>query len=506
MNPQLRYKLHSPTPTANRDNMQSKMVTVLVLGAGPAGISAAKTLIESGITPIILEARERIGGRVCPGKLRKNLVAIRSPSNDADDTNNDEEELKIQLGANWIHGLDPEYNPIHTFVRELNLTLHENSSDDEPGDDVLLFDRDPLTGISSTVESEQFVAVMRRYNWIREELLEQNSSCELSVKDILLDLIAKSESGGLFGACSAVEKRILTWLMDRVSIDIASPLECVSIKSMLEGESDGEHGEAVIEEGYSRVFDYLVERFGMKVLHNHEVRSIIAAPESCDGVIVHCANDMQFQVDYCVCTLPLGVLVNVDRPIVFTPPLSNHLNSILSTVSSGLMNIVWLWYPHQFWPNDVNFIGISRGEAHTIAGCEFSTFLVPHVHNQAGVRQAVLMAQTFGQFADEIERMSDCDIAKKATTALTPLFGNIPDPIGCAHSAWNSDTFSRGSWSYFDRRTKGESVVPDGPPIHCDRIVFAGEYLSTENRGTVNGAYATGARAAEHIIQQLHRA
>src|SRR5690242_6423311 len=103
---------------------------VVVIGAGASGIGAARTLVESGVEPIILEARDRIGGRMCAKSLTQNLIS--------DDVKSDG-RITVQLGANWIHGCD-ESNPFYVVAKKLNLHLHMTSSDDEPGSDVILFD------------------------------------------------------------------------------------------------------------------------------------------------------------------------------------------------------------------------------------------------------------------------------------------------------------------------------------------------------------------------------
>ena len=64
---------------------------VVIVGAGASGIGAARTLITSGIRPIILEANSRIGGRLYMHKLTKNLL------NSTLDEKNDA-EVVIQLG------------------------------------------------------------------------------------------------------------------------------------------------------------------------------------------------------------------------------------------------------------------------------------------------------------------------------------------------------------------------------------------------------------------------
>lgn len=111
---------------------KDELVVVVVVGAGASGLSAARTIhtatTSKPVKLVLLEARERIGGRVFEATLAQNL--LQSNTSDA--------VVKVQLGANWIHGLIS--NPMLGFAKKLGLTLHPTSSDEEPGDDVLLFD------------------------------------------------------------------------------------------------------------------------------------------------------------------------------------------------------------------------------------------------------------------------------------------------------------------------------------------------------------------------------
>ena len=74
---------------------------------------------------------------------------------DIDDDDDDDDDEKgehyviIQLGANWIHCLNPANNPMAQLAQELNYSLQVTSSDDEPGDDVLLYRRNKATRRSS---------------------------------------------------------------------------------------------------------------------------------------------------------------------------------------------------------------------------------------------------------------------------------------------------------------------------------------------------------------------
>lgn len=470
------------------------MFKVLIIGAGPAGIGASKYLKENNIDNIvILEARSRIGGRVYENKLEKNFIP------------NSSDFCNVQLGANWIHGLDADINPLFKISLDMGLDLQITSSDDEPGDDVLLFDYNNDNNCYNIVNKNLYDQVLKRYQWIREQLEEKSDpKLELSFEKVWLNKLNQSEV--LFGICTEFDFRCLTWLLDRIAIDLAATVDKISMFSMTEGVSDGAYGEGIVKNGYSKIITAISNEYPIDILLDHIVSEIEIKK---DGIIIKCKNGEYFQSEYVICALPLGVLKSSD--IKFTPSIPQPLPSLMQDLSSGLMNLIWLWYPSTFWPNDYNFIGITRNKDDN--NCDFTTFLIPYIYDNTGVRQSVLMAQVVGKFALEIEELTDLEIANRATIVLRKLFNNVPDALGCMHSAWNKDPFSQGSWSYYDVNSKISGA--DSNPFlltseysshtSSPRFHIAGEYLHKESRGTVHGAFITGEWAAKEIISHINK-
>lgn len=83
----------SPPPAGERD------VDVAVVGAGIAGLAAADVVARAGLRTVVLEARDRVGGRIW--------------------TSNRWSDLPVDLGASWIHGTDG--NPVYDEANRLGL-------------------------------------------------------------------------------------------------------------------------------------------------------------------------------------------------------------------------------------------------------------------------------------------------------------------------------------------------------------------------------------------------
>ena len=169
------------------------------------------------------------------------------------------------------------------------------------------------------------------------------------------------------------------------------------------------------------------------------------------------------------------------------------------------MNIVWLWYPTAFWPDGYNFLGTTRDATTTAT---FSTFVVLRLYDDRGVRQPILMGQVVGEYARRIETQTPWQIAHEATRVLRGMFGveRVPDAIGCDHSAWSSDAWACGSWSYVDvsaRASPATVVEADTVNDGTSAVYYAGEGLSHCN--TAHGAYLSGEREVRKMIERLFR-
>lgn len=483
---------------------------VVIVGAGPAGIGAARLLNRIGIETTILEATDRIGGRVRSTVLPNNLQSQRVYADHEEGKEEIEQDsCTVHLGANWIHGLD-EFNPMYCVAKKLGLTLHETSSDDEPGEDVLIMDKTELGYVE--LPKESFNSALERYDWVRDYLFEIEDGLDEIDNDLHKQLVnGMKESETVFGPCSDVDWRCFHWLIDRASIDMAKPLERLSLNNFTFGESDGEHGEALVLEGYVKILEYLATEQQLDIRLKHIVREI-AFSES--GVLVHCSNGESIHADYCIVTVPLGALNK--ESIEFTPSVPRAIDAIQKQKRMGLMNLVWLRFPKAFWPAGYNFFGLTRTSSDPVT---FSTFLVhPNMRNRRGEKQAVLMCQVYGDFATKIESMTDREVADEALLVLRRVFGeeSVPDVTGCTHSAWGKDPFAGGSWVHLlaereecdaelesnKRADAGDHFLKnDMYENKCERVLYAGEAASKMYLGTAHGAYMSGRDTAMQIME-----
>jgi monoamine oxidase len=72
-----------------------------IIGGGISGLSAANVLRRSGLSVVVLEARNRIGGRICPVSCPRNLT----PQGLSNQQELNDHDIIVQCGANWVHDL-----------------------------------------------------------------------------------------------------------------------------------------------------------------------------------------------------------------------------------------------------------------------------------------------------------------------------------------------------------------------------------------------------------------
>lgn len=111
-----------------------------------------------------------------------------------------------------------------------------------------------------------------------------------------------------------------------------------------------------------------------------------------------------------------------------------------------------------------------------------------------------------GDFAVQSESMTNEEVAGRANKVLKKIFGddNVPNAIGCVKSAWKSEKFSKGSWAHvpFPNNVK---VSCEASSSGIDKCVFyAGEAINYDHRGTVHGAFMSGVKEADNIIQKCN--
>jgi monoamine oxidase len=416
---------------------------VLVIGAGIAGLRAAEVLVANGRRVIVLEARDRLGGRIYTDRSWG---------------------VPVELGASWIHGV--ENNPIAALAAAKGITTQATDYES------IMYGADgQRLGDGALDDIEEQVADLVEAG--REDSPDTDEPLRSALDRAIAaaDLDPSERLNVEMGITASIEHEYAT---DTVNL---------SATNFDDGANEG-GGDALLPEGYDQVVAAVAN--GLDVRLGHVVTSIDTSGDR--AVVV--TSQGNFQAGAVVVTVPLGVLKA--GTIEFLPALPERKSRAIAKLGMGTLSKTCLRFESQFWPDDAELIDIVPSVSRRGQWVE-SLSLTGLVDVPA------LMMFNAGEFARAVEAMTDPEVIASASNALKPAFPEFSAPTGLLRSAWSVDPFSLGSYSFIgvgaslaDRDALAE---PDG------RRVFAGEACSRDHAATVHGAYASGEAAAKALLR-----
>ncbi|WP_153806672.1 FAD-dependent oxidoreductase [Nocardia sp. SYP-A9097] len=415
--------------------------SVLVIGAGMAGLTAANDLARAGYQVTVLEARDRTGGRLC--------------------TDRSWPDAPLDLGASWIHGIDG--NP----VAELR---------DKFGVSTVVFNQDVVTAYSGgqRIDPEAMQADLMATMTAAADLATRPEYAHTSVAagtDLALDRAHLPAD-----AADRMRNTMRHLTQDGFGADAEQ------IPLWIFGTDHAEAGDQVVfPGGYDQLTTRLATELDVRL--RHVVRHIAIHESS-----VRVETDQgSFSADRVLVTVPLGVLKT--DAITFDPPLPAAKQQAIRTLGMGLYNKLFLRFDHRFW-DDADMI-LEYGLAQEPVAAWFP------LHRVSGV--PMIVALRGGSVARRIETLDDTATVTEAMTALRAIWGDrVPEPLAHKVTRWSTDPYALGSYSY-----PGIDSVPGdrdalAAPV-ADRIFFAGEATHDTAAATVHGALLSGRREATRI-------
>lgn len=444
----------------------SPTVDVAVIGAGAAGLAAARTLHEHDINVVVLEARERIGGRI----LTHRDAATSIP---------------VELGAEFIHGSAPELEEI---ARKAALATVDISGRRwqifgerlRPADD--FWDR--------------LDRVMRR--------LDKRRTPDRSFEGFL------SKKPG--GRRLAHDRRLALQYVE--GFHAADPSR-ISERALADGGSPGddvrERRIGRVLDGYDRVIDWLASPLGDQVRLSAVVTRIRWAPGNVSIEVRHPDGRSRPSVNAraAIVTVPLGVLKAAPGEpgaIQFDPELRAKRPALDHLAMGSVVRIV-LRFNEPFWLSESFAKHAKTEELDTLSFLHTDDEHFPVWWSTYPVRAPILVGWHGGPGAGELSRLAQEEIEDRAINSLARRVAVAPRKMrGMVEAAWlhdwEHDPFSRGAYSY---QTVGGIEAPAAlaRPLR-GTLFFAGEAADVEGRtGTVHGAIATGRRAATEVERSL---
>ncbi|KAL8170518.1 hypothetical protein V2J09_022322 [Rumex salicifolius] len=435
---------------------------VIIIGAGMAGLGAARQLLRFGFKVTVLEGRKRAGGRVYTKKMEGgNRIAA------------------ADLGGSVLTGTLG--NPLGILARQLSYSLHK------------IRDKCPIYSVDgSPVDPNIDSKVEIAFN----KLLERSSMLRQLMGDVSMDLSLGAAMDTFRdvngGSVTDEEMRLFNWHLANLEYANAGLLSKLSLAFWDQDDPydmGGDH--CFLSGGNGRLIQALAEN--VPILYEKTVNTIRYGS---DGVQVTAGNQV-FEGDMVLCTVPLGVLKN--GSIRFVPELPQKKLDGIKRMGFGLLNKVAMLFPHVFWGTDLDTFGhlcensSSRGEF----------FLFYSYATVAG--GPLLIALVAGEAAHKFESMPPTDAVAHVLQILRGIYEpqgiSVPEPIQTVCTRWGSDPFCLGSYSNVAVGASGDDYDILAESVGDGRLFFAGEATTRRYPATMHGAFLTGLREAANMTR-----
>ncbi len=423
---------------------------VLIIGAGMAGLAAAQSLMAAGKTVRILEARQRVGGRVWSWR---NWGA------------------PIELGANWIETATG--NPITTLAQQANIrTIADPEENTEQLID--LVQKTKMTGNALDSQYNRFDSILATALGTAGGLSQD------------ISLRAALDKVPAYIRLSATDKRLFDVMVAQmVDDDSAVEAEKLSLKAYDSGNDLYSGGNKFVVGGYDGIPALLAKNVPIEL--GIIIDQIAWSPS---GVTVS-AGTKTWQAKAVIVTVPLGVLKA--GKIKFTPALPASYTQAIGQLAMGVLDRCVLKFDTAFWGTTYTTFTLAGTDPH-------SWYQFIPLNGPLGI--PALMAFNAGSRALALEAKSDAQLTAEMTQIVQNAFGVKAVSNGMVATRWGQDPFAYGSYSYVPVGGSFNARNVLATPV-SNQLYFAGEAYTKNDFATVHGAYNSGKATATALLARL---
>lgn len=427
--------------------------TVLIIGAGLSGLSAAKELTRHGLNVILIEARDRIGGRIHSLQL--------------------EDGSFIEMGAQFVHGV--KNNPLYALSEQYHLEVKPYVRSnwalfDMQGNEI------DKTALNDLVE--QYQEHFKTLNQTRQS--DDKDRFTVSELEYIDKQILKQK---------AISSGNLSTLAKMISIKELKKEKLFSYKLGLT-KKESESNFLVIN-GYYKITQGLhAQAKETGLLHTFLSHQVLKIEHTADEIIVHSKTGGVHRADAAICTLPLGVLQQ--GSVIFDPPLPSAKTKAINALQCATHNKVILQFEDVFWDDYSHFV--------VLYDSTLEAWLdIVNLQHFTNNKTPLLVASIYSSPNKELPE--DKYLVNHCVNLFKDIYPTTFRPLKKSWvTHWDKDPFSLGSYSYHPQGSTLDDNSAIAKPI--GRLVFAGEHTH-RSPANLQAAYLSGLESAKQAIEQL---
>jgi monoamine oxidase len=464
--PSIASAVQQPNPTRTAD--------VIIVGAGFAGLAAAKALRAAGVEPLVIEARDRVGGRTCPGSIAG---------------------LTIDLGGMWV---GPTQTTLDALAREYGVKTYPQYLTGKSAIE--------LNGKWHSSEGEDYLALL-------------SLPVKLDVAQLVYRLTALSDSikpdspwthptADQFDAMT-----MQSWLDEHTHTDgamsfmvslvravfCAEPADLSFLFCLFYLKSGGNLEELTTSKngaqqrlfvgGVHQLSQRIADQLGERVLLNSPVTDI---KQDAEGVTAT-SPGAAFRAK----ALIIAIAPALAGRINYSPLLPHKRDALTQRMPMGSVIKVWIAYSTPFW-RARGFSGLFSSDTAAFG----PAFDVTPPGTAAGILAGFFDAKNSVEWSARSSEQRRAEVIR----CLTAAFGaEARAPLEYVEKNWTQERYSLGCYT----GTLGPGALTQfGPTLRepIGRIFFAGTESSPIWAGYIEGALRSGARAAAEVRDYLNGA
>ncbi|UJR19495.1 hypothetical protein I4U23_022624 [Adineta vaga] len=448
----LQQRIDISRKTKVNDN---KITQVLIIGAGLSGLEAARILEQKGIDYLLLEGRNRSGGRV---------LSYRSQSGHM-----------LDMGATWIHGIHGSIpsglltNPLWDLAREAKLPTRSTQLDDV----LQIF---PINDNVSDVHTwfNEYIDFVRE----QTRISSINDSLGYYANQFINKMKFNRKERYAF----------YSYLNHIIENTEGAELNEIGAKNFLDLTSVYYGDEPIFHDnGFMSLTNYLLKKIS-NIRFNEIVSKIIFHNQS---VEVQTKDGQIYNAEYVLLTVPLGVLKR--KQIEFSPPLPKWKTNAIDRIGFNIFEKVYLIWNTAWWnSNQFYFTRISSNPT------RMNYWVNANKWNDKPALICFFSGKSTPQYLSIQNRSI---LIKELIETLQEMFPGsvIPQPNEVHVTNWYDDPFSYGSYSFISTEQNYDDPMYLSEPVH-NRLLFAGEATNFDTYGYAHGALSSARREVARLL------